>query len=117
MRLDAPQAHQLLQRYAQLVAHGAKVLFYQARVEAIVPGGDRCVRGEDAPLRHFAQGVVKAEAVFVHPLADCFQRGEGAVTLVEVVDSRRDSQCPQRPHAPHAQYQFLANPGAMVAAV
>ena len=117
LRLDAPQAHQLLGRDAQLVAQRAKVLFDQVAVEAVVAGGHGRVRGEDGVLGHLAQGGVEAHAVVLHPRADGLERGERAVAFVEMIDARRDAQGLQRPHAAHAGHQFLADAGAVVAAV
>ena len=102
LRLDAAQAHQLLERDAQLVAQRAEVLLDQAAVEAVVAGGHGRVRGEDGVLGDVAQGVVEAQAVVLHPLANRFERGERAVAFVQVVDARRDAQRRQRPHAADA---------------
>ena len=93
------------------------MLFDQAAVEAVVAGGHGRVRGEDGVLGHFAQRVVEAQAVVLHPLANGFQRGERAVPFVQVIDARRDAQGLQRPDAADAQHQFLADAGAVVAAV
>ena len=68
-------------------------------------------------LGHLAQRRVEAHAVVLHPRADGFQRGERAVAFVEVIHARRDAQGLQRPHAAHAGHQFLADAGAIVAAV
>ena len=54
VRLDAAEAHELLQRDTQLIAQRSKMFFDQAGVETVVPGRHRRVRGEDrvaAPLR------------------------------------------------------------------
>ena len=53
----------------------------------------------------------------MHSFADRLERGEGAVTFVEVEHARRNSQRPQRLDAADAEHQLLANPRAMVAAV
>ncbi len=89
----------------------------QAAVEAIVPGRHGRVRGEDGMLGHVPQGFVEAEPVVLHPLANGFQRGEYTVPFVQMIHPRRDAQRRQRLHAADAQHQFLANTGAMVAAV
>ena len=117
LRLDAPQAHQLLGRDAQLVAQRAEVLFDQVAVEAVVAGGHGRVRGEHRVLGHLAQRRVEAHAVVLHPRADGFQRGERAVAFVEMIDAGRDAQGLQCPHAAHAGHQLLADAGAVVAAV
>jgi hypothetical protein len=117
VRLDAAQAHQLLQRDAQLIAQRAQVLFDQPGVEAVVAGGHGRMRREHGPLRHFAQRIVEADAVIVHSLANRFDRGKRTVAFVEVIDARRNAQGPQRPHAADAEHQLLANPRAMVATV
>ena len=85
VRLDAAQAHQLLERNAQLIAQWAEVLFDQPAVEAIVPGRHGRMRGEDRVLGHFAQGIVEAHAVVLHPLADRFERGKHAVPFVQMI--------------------------------
>jgi len=101
LRLHAPQAHQLLEGDAQLVAQRAEVLFDQVAVEAVVPGGHGRVRGEHRALGHFAQRFVEAPAVGLHAVAHRLQRGKGAVPFVEMVNARVDPQCPQRADAPH----------------
>ena len=117
LRLDAPQAHELLVADAELIAQRAQMLFDQAAVKAVVTGGHRRVRGEDGLAGDFAQGVVEPHAVVVHPLANHFQRAERAVPFVEVIDAGRDAQGPQRLHAADAQHQLLANAGPLVAAI
>ncbi len=117
LRLDPAEAHQLFGGDAQFVAQRAEVLLDQVAVEAIVSGGDGRVRGEDRPLGDVAQGRVKAHPVVLHPVADGFQNGEGTVAFVEVIDAGQDSQGLQRPDAAHAGHQFLADAGAVVAAV
>ena len=115
--LDAAQPHELLERDAQLIAQRPEMLFDQAAVEAVVPGGDRRVRGEHGVLGHFAQAFVERHAVFLHPLADRFQRGEHAVPLVEMIDAGRNAQRLERPDAADPQHHLLANAHAVVAAV
>ena len=117
LRLDPPQAHQLLGRDAQFVAQRAEVLLDQVAVEAVVAGGHGRVGGEDGVLRHLAQGGVEAHAVVLHVVADGLQRGEGAVALVEMIDAGHDAQRLQRAHAADAGDQLLADAGAVVAAV
>ncbi len=112
-----PRPISCCKRDAELIAQRAQVLFDQAAVEAVVSGRHRRVRGEDRVLGDFAQGVVEAQAVVVHPLANRFERGERAVPFVQVIDARRDAQRPQRSHAADAEHQLLANSRAMVAAV
>ena len=75
------------------------------------------MRGEDGVLGHFAQGIVEAEAVVFHPLANDFERGKHAVTFVQMVHAGRDAQGRQGANAADAQHQLLANAGAMVSAV
>ena len=81
LRLDPPQAHQLLEGDAQLVAQGAEVLLDQGAVEAVVAGGHRRVGGEDGAMGHLAQGRLEAHAVVLHADADGLQGGKGADAL------------------------------------
>ena len=107
LRLDAADAHQLVERDAQLVAQRSEMLFDQVLVEAVVSGGHGRVRGEDRMLGDIAQRGVEGHAVVLHPLAAGFQRGERAMPFVQVINAGRDAQRlrapgrrPRRPPVP-----------------
>jgi hypothetical protein len=93
------------------------VFLDQVGAEAVVPGRDRRVRGEDGLAGDPLQGLVEGDPLGRHALADDLQPGEGAVALVEVQHPRVDVQGPQRPDAADAQQQLLADPDPAVAAV
>ena len=61
-------------------------------IEAIVPGGDRRVRGEDAHGGRLAKRFVEASPSLLHSFADEFQPGEGGVPFVHVDHARLDAQ-------------------------
>ncbi len=117
LRLDPAQAHQLLERDAQLVAQRAKVLLDQRTVEAVVSGGHGRMRGEDGAMGDLPQRRLEAHPVVFHPHTDGLERGEGAVPFIEVKNARGDPQGGQGADPADPRHQFLADPRAVVAAV
>ena len=81
--------------------------------EAIVPGGNRRVRGEDRLAGDAAHGLFQRQPLADHPLPHEFQRGEGAMPFVQMNHARHDAQRLERPHAADAEQQLLANPHAL----
>jgi hypothetical protein len=63
------------------------------------------------------QRLVEADAVGLHHVADGFQRGERAVSFVQVINAGRDAQGLQCPRAADPQHQLLADARAVVASV
>ena len=117
LRFDAAEAHELCGRDAELVAKRAEMFFDEVRGEPVVAGGHGRVGGEDGVMGDFAEGFVEREAVVGHALANDFERGEGAVAFVQVVDARHDAERAKRFDAADAEHEFLADAGAHVAAV
>ena len=115
--LHAAEAHEMIVRDAQRVAHRSEVLFHQAAVEPVMAGGHRCVGREDGLPGHLADGVVERESVTVHPHPHGLERREDGVPFVEVIDARHDSHRTDRPHAADAEHNFLADTYPRVAAV
>ena len=70
------------------------MLFDEIGVEAVVAGGDGRVGGEDRVVGDFAERFVERVAVIGHTLANHFERREGAVAFVEMVDAGH--RCPAR---------------------
>ena len=85
--------------------------------EPIVAGGHRCVRREHDLLSHAAHGFVGADAFGRHAMPYEFERGECAVTFIQVNDAGRDTHRRQSAHATDAEQQFLADPDTMIATV
>ena len=79
--------------------------------------GYRRMRGEDDLRGDATHGLGREDALADHPLPHELHAGEGAVSLVEVHDSRRDAQRSESPDTTDAEQQFLADPDALVAAV
>ena len=117
LRIDASQADQRLVRQAQLVGQRSHVLFHHVRIEPVMSGGDRRVRREDPHRGRLAKRFVEAEAVFLHPLADEFQRSKGGMSFVHVDHARLDGQRLQGAGAADAEDDFLTDPRPLVAAV
>ena len=95
----------------------ADVLFDHVRIEAVVPGGHRRVRGEDAHRGRLAECLVEAQAVLLHPLANEFQRRERRVPFVHVDHARLDAQRLERAGPADAEDDLLADARPLVAAV
>ncbi len=104
-------------RDAELLAQGSEVLFDELGTEAVVAGGDGCVRGEDDLARDLAGGVVEVHALFVHAGANGFEDCEAAVAFVEVEDAGGDAHGLESAEAADAEEQLLADAGAAVSAV
>src|SRR5437879_4271776 len=62
----AAQPHQGFWGNAEAVAQRSKILFDQIGTEAIVPGGDRGVSGEDDFARYAGHGDIEANALLLH---------------------------------------------------
>jgi hypothetical protein len=93
------------------------MLFHQARVEAIVAGGDGRVRGEDGAVGRFTQRFVERQPVVGHSLANDFQRRECAMPFVQVIDARHDAQRPQHLDTADAEHKLLADAGPHISAI
>ena len=61
-----------------------------------MPSGHGRVGGENGVFAHAGLGLFKAQAFFGHQLVANFQGGEGAVTFIEVVDTRLDPELVQQ---------------------
>ena len=104
-------------RQAQRLRERAEVLVDERGGKSIVPGRHRCVRGEDDLRSDPPHRFPRVDSFRLHPLADQFERGERTVPLVQVDDTRRDSERRERSDAANAKQQFLTDPHAIVAAV
>ena len=93
------------------------MLFDELRAEAVVAGGDGCVRGEDDLAWNLAGSVVEVHAFFDHASAYGLEDCEAAVAFVEVEDSGSDAHGFECAEAAYAEEEFLADAGATVAAV
>jgi len=78
---------------------------------------DGRVGGENRHGRRDLPHVVEGLTVTLHQGADKLQDGKGAVALIHVDDTGSDTQLAQRPHAPDAKDQLLADSGPTVSAV
>ena len=118
LRIDAGRRpSSVLAVEAHRVAQRPEVLLDEIRREAIVAGRHRRVGGEDDVRGDDAQRFVRRQALALHPLPRELERGERAVTFVQVGDARRVAERPQRPRAADAEQQLLADAGPLVAAV
>ena len=102
---------------AERFAKRSEVLLDEGRREAIVPGRDRRVRREDDLRRDAPERFPGVDALDHHPLADELERGEGAVSLVEVQDAGCDAERRERADAADAEEQLLPDADPVVAAV
>ena len=76
----------------------------------VMAGGNRRMGGKQGAGGNGFQGGLEAEAVFHgHPAA--LQDLEGGMAFVDVPGGGFDTQCCQRPGAPDAQQDFLADAG------
>ncbi len=117
VRIDAAEAEETLAIDGQRLAQWSEVLFDERRAEPIVSGWHRRVRREDDLRGDAPQCLPRVDAFDDHALADEFERGEGAVALVQVEDARRDTKRRQRADAADAKQQLLTDADAIVAAV
>ena len=116
-RVDPSERHQLVRAQAHGRAQRAEVLVDERRGEAIVARRNRRVRREDHLRRDSAQGFVGADAFGRHSLAGQLQGCKRAVPLVEMDDTRRNVECPQRLDPADAEQELLTDADAIVAAV
>ena len=112
-----PRRQQRLRREPQRIADRAEMLFDEAGREAIVPGGNGRVRGEDDLRGHAAHGLLGIDALRFHPAPDELERGKGTVPLIEMHHARRDPERVQRANPADAEQQLLADPDTLIAAV
>ncbi len=116
-RVFAAQSHQPVMINSKLLAQGTEVILDQPGIEAIVAGGHRRVRREDDFRRYARHGVVKPDPLFLHPIANRLEDGEGAVSFVQMKNARRDAHCRQRAETADSQQHLLPDAQAGVAAV
>ena len=107
----------MLVRDAEQIAQWPQVLFNQPRLEAVVTGGNRSVRGEAHLLRDPVAGFMEVQALVLHAILDCLKQRESAVALVEVQHPRRDAHRLQRAEAADTQQNLLADASAAIAAI
>src|SRR5262249_2115676 len=93
------------------------MLFNQIAIEAIVAGGNGRVSGEYDFARDPAYGFVKADAFFLHTIANGFQNRKCAVAFIEVQHAGRDSHGFQSTKTANTKKQLLADPYVAVATV
>ena len=85
--------------------------------KAIVAGGHRRMCRKHDLRGNSSQRLGRADPFGLHPLTRQLQRGEGAVSFVEMDDARRDAERLERLDAAHAEQQLLPDADAIVAAV
>ena len=102
---------------AERFAKRPEVLLDESRREPVVPGRNRRMRGEDHLRRHAPERFPRVDALDHHPLADELERGEGAVSFVQVQYAGCDAKRRERADAADAEQQLLADADALVAAV
>ena len=93
------------------------MLFDELGAEAVVAGGDGCVRGEDDLAGDLTGGVVEVHAFFEHASANGLEDCEAAVAFVEVKDSGSDAHGLEGAEAAYAEEELLTDAGAAVSAV
>jgi len=93
------------------------MLVDEVKAEALQPGRDRRMRGEDVARLGDIQGFLKGQVVLLHHLHDALQGEEGGVALVHMADQRPQAHRIQGAQPADAHQDFLADAGAAVAAV
>ena len=114
--VSAAEREELLPAQAGLLGERADIPGDELLVEDLVPGGHRCVRGED---RRAADVLERRRRL--HPVGDELAHSldlqKCRVALVEMEDRRLDPECGERSHAADAEQQLLTDPVLAVAAV
>jgi hypothetical protein len=113
----ASQRHEGFLGKTESLAQRPEVLFDQIGVEAIVAGGHGSVGGENHFPGNARHGLIEADALFFHALANRFEHRKSAVSFVQVKNAGRDAQRFQSAQAADAQKQFLMHAHAAVASV
>ncbi len=116
-RVDAAEAEEPFAIDAERFTERAEVLVHERGAEAVVPRRHRRMGREDDLRRHSPERFPGIDALDHHALADDLERGEGAVSLVEVQHARRDAERGERAHAADAEQQFLPDADPVVAAI
>src|SRR5689334_17521831 len=93
------------------------MFFHQIRMEAIVTGGHRRMRGENNLPGDSTNRLIKAEPFILHAVPDRFEYGKSTVPFIQVKDARSYSQCSESAEASDAEQEFLANSNPSIAAV
>ena len=118
MRVDAAEAHEPVAIDSPSDSRsGPRCSSTSAGAETIVPGRHGRVRREHDLRGDAAQRFPGVDALGDHSLPHELERGERAVSLVEVQHAGRDAQRGKRAHAADAEQQLLADADALVAAV
>ena len=93
------------------------MLLDQFRIETIMTGRHGRMGCKHGGTSNFTQCVIERVPVFIHSLANNFQRRKCAMPLVEVEYTRSDSQRSQRPDTSDTKHQFLSNASPFVSTV
>src|SRR5690625_2655912 len=109
VRVHAAEAHELLIGQRKLVAVRPHHLDEELRLEAVVAGNHRRMRGEDALLAHTVHGVLKRDAGELE-LTDELQRKKRTVAFILVIDIILDAQRTQQAHPANPQNYLLPDP-------
>ena len=113
----ASQGHETLLGKTERLAQRSEMLFDQIGIEAIVAGG----HGSVGRKHHFTgnprHGLLEADALFIHALANRFEHRKSAMPFVEVQDARSDAEGFQGAQAAHAEQQFLMDADPAIASV
>ena len=112
-----PSAMKAFLGKTESLAQRSEVLFDQIGIEAIMAGGHGSVGGEDHFPGNPRHGLLEADALFFHALANRFQDRKSAVPFVQVKNTRGDAKRFQSAQSTHAQKQFLVHANAAIAAV
>ena len=113
----APQGHESFPGKTEALAERTEVLFDEIGIEAIMAGGHGSVGGEDHFTGNPRHGLLEADALFFHALANGFEDHKCAMSFVQVQDARGDAERFQSAQTAHAKEQFLMHAHAAVAPV
>src|SRR6266702_7483936 len=104
-------------RKPELIAQGAKVLFNQVCVEAVMACGHGSMSSEDDFSGDLIGFGVEVYALISHARANGFQHCKTTMALVEMENPWNDAHRSQRSEAANPQQQLLTNSRAAIAAI
>src|SRR5262249_37661156 len=114
---SGPELEQLLELDSRLGCQGLEVAGSEVAVEALVPCGNRRVRGKDRRAADELERTVEGEPLLRHERPDALEREKGRLPFVEWDNGRPDPGRPEGSPAPHPQDQLLARPVLTVSSV
>src|SRR5678816_3791503 len=117
VRILSPKAQEGFGCEAEPVSHGPEVFLEERRVEAVMAGGDGCVRRENNLSRDAGRCFVEVDTFLLHPITNRLENCKRAMPFVQVKDSRGEPHRLERPVSADTQQKLLPDAYTPIATI